>query len=66
MFITKDDTIYVADGVANTVIIGSANDGKVSDRIEGLVQPHWVAVDANGAIYVAEVRGENLKKFVKK
>jgi len=66
MFITRDDRIYVADGVANTVLAGNANDGKVSDRIEGLNQPHWVAVDAKGAIYVAEVRGESLKKFVKK
>jgi DNA-binding beta-propeller fold protein YncE len=67
MFMTKDDVLYVADGTdKNQVTIGSAIDGKVNGTIENLNQPHWVTVDAAGAVYVAEVRGERLKKFVKK
>jgi hypothetical protein len=41
-------------------------DGKVLDRVEGLNAPHWVAVDSSGAVYVAEVAGQALLKFVKK
>jgi sugar lactone lactonase YvrE len=66
IFITKDDTLYVAAGAPeNRVTIGT-KDGKVLDRIEGLNAPHWVAVDSNGAVYVAEVAGQALLKFVKK
>ena len=66
IFITKDDTLYVAAGAPeNRVTIGT-KEGKVLDRIEGLNAPHWVAVDANGAVYVAEVAGQALLKFVKK
>jgi hypothetical protein len=35
-------------------------------RFGGLVGPHLLAVDANGAIYVAETRGSAVKKFVRK
>jgi sugar lactone lactonase YvrE len=66
IFITKDDTLYVAAGAPeNRVTIGT-KDGKVLDRIEGLNAPHWVAVDSSGAVYVAEVAGQALLKFAKK
>jgi DNA-binding beta-propeller fold protein YncE len=66
IFITKDDTLYVAAGAPeNRVTIGT-KEGKILDRIEGLNAPHWVAVDSSGAVYVAEVAGQALLKFVKK
>jgi hypothetical protein len=39
---------------------------KVLEKIEGLSNPTAVAVDSTGAIYVGEVNGTNVKKFVKK
>ena len=63
----RDDVLYVVDGSDNNcMIIASAKDGKVIDRIEGLSNPTAVAVDSKGAIYVGEVNGTNVKKFVKK
>ena len=67
LFITKNDMLYVVDGTANNcLLIASTKDGKVIDRIEGLSNPTAVAVDSKGAIYVGEVNGTNVKKFVKK
>ena len=63
----KDDLIYVVDGTANNyLLIARLKDGKVIDRIEGLSNATAVAVDSHGAIYVGEVNGTNVKKFVKK
>ncbi len=63
----KGDLIYVVDGTANgCLLIANIKDGKVVDRIDGLTNPTAVAVDSRGAIYVGEVNGMNVKKFVKK
>ena len=63
----KDDLIYVVDGTANgCLMIARLKDGKIVDRIEGLSNPTAVAVDSHGAIYVGEVNGTNVKKFVNK
>jgi DNA-binding beta-propeller fold protein YncE len=63
----KDDLIYVVDGTANNcLLIARLKDGKIIDRIEGLSNATAVAVDSHGAIYVGEVNGTNVKKFVKK
>jgi DNA-binding beta-propeller fold protein YncE len=63
----KDDLMYLVDGTANgCLLIVRLKDGKVIDRIEGLSNPTAVAVDSHGAIYVGEVNGTNVKKFVKK
>ena len=63
----KDDLMYLVDGTANgCLLIVRLKDGKVVDRIEGLVNPTAVAIDSHGAIYVGEVSGTNVKKFVKK
>jgi DNA-binding beta-propeller fold protein YncE len=62
----KGDLIYVVDGSANNcLLIASTRDGKVLE-IEGLGNPTAVTVDSSGAIYVGEVNGTNVKKFVKK
>jgi DNA-binding beta-propeller fold protein YncE len=62
----KNDLIYVVDGTANNcLLIASTKDGKIIEKIEGLSNPTAVTVDSSGAIYVGEVNGTNVKKFVK-
>jgi DNA-binding beta-propeller fold protein YncE len=63
----KDDLIYVVDGTDNNcLLIANIKDGKVLEKIEGLKNPTAVAVDSTGAIYVGEVNGTNVSKFVRK
>jgi hypothetical protein len=63
----KGELIYVVDGsVNNYLLIARTKDGKVLERIDGLSNPTAVAVDSHDTIYVAEVNGANVKKFVKK
>jgi hypothetical protein len=66
MFMTKDDTLYVVAGAPENRLTVGTKDGKVLDRMEGLNGPHWVAVDSGGAVYIAEVAGQALLKFVRK
>jgi DNA-binding beta-propeller fold protein YncE len=66
IFITKDDTLYVAAGAPENRLTIGTKDGKVLERIDGLNAPHWVTVDSTGAIYIAEVAGQSVLKFVKK
>ncbi len=66
LFVRKD-LIYVVDGTENNcLLIAGIKDGKVLEKIGGLANATAVAVDSKGAIYVAEVNGTNVKKFVKK
>jgi len=46
--------------------ITNTRDGGIVDRIDGLTNPHGVAVDKQGAIYIAEIDGNSVKKFVKR
>jgi DNA-binding beta-propeller fold protein YncE len=63
----KGDLIYVVDGTENNrLLIASIKDGNVLEKIEGLANPTAVAVDSSDSIYVGEVNGTNVKKFVKK
>jgi len=63
----KKGLIYVVDGTENNcLLIASTKDGKVLEKIGGLSNPTAVAVDSNDAIYVGEVNGTNVKKFVKR
>ena len=63
----KGERIYVVDGTANNcLLIASTRDGKVLEKIEGLSNPTAVTVDSHDAIYVGEVNGTRVKKFVKK
>ena len=48
------------------VTIVDTKDQKVLGHLEGLAGPHMLSVDSAGNIYVAEVRGASVKKFVKK
>jgi DNA-binding beta-propeller fold protein YncE len=67
LFITKDDMLYVVDGTENNcLLIANTKDGKIVDRIDGLSNATAVTVDSKGVIYIGEVNGTNVKKFVKK
>ncbi len=63
----RNDLMYMVDGTENNcLLIVGLKDGKVLEKIGGLANATAVAVDSSGAIYVAEVNGANVKKFVKK
>jgi DNA-binding beta-propeller fold protein YncE len=61
----RDDLMYVATQPENRVMIATI-DGKILETIEGLVNPHEIAVDSTGALYVAESAGKSVKKYVRK
>jgi DNA-binding beta-propeller fold protein YncE len=65
LFITRDDMLYVVDELT-CLRIANTSDGSIVDRIDGLTNPNAVAVDKQGAIYITEMFGPNVKKFVKK
>jgi DNA-binding beta-propeller fold protein YncE len=63
----RNGLIYVVDGTENNcLLIANTKDGKVLEKIEGLNNATAVTVDSNGAVYVGEVNGANVKKFVKR
>ncbi len=63
----KGDRLYVVDGTANNCLfIVDTKDGKVLDKVEGLVNATAVTVDSKGAIYIGEVNGANVRKLVKR
>ena len=72
LFITPDDTVFVADGVNHRVVKMTA-EGKVlaqwgtGGREPGnFLMPHGICVGDDGAVYVAEVTGARVQKFVPK
>ena len=72
LFITQDDTLFVADGVAHKVL-KMTTEGKVQTqwgaggREPGnFLMPHGICVGNDGAVYVAEVTGARVQKFVPK
>jgi len=63
----KKDLIYVVDGTENNcLLIASIKDGKILEKIDGLHNATAVTVDSRDNIYVGEVNGTNVRKFVKK
>jgi sugar lactone lactonase YvrE len=70
LFMTRDDLLYVVDGTQGNpdefLTVLDTKNGRVLSQIHGLTGPHMVSVNAGGDIYVAEVRGESVKKFVRK
>ena len=69
LFMTKDDVLYVVDGTQGNpdefLTIVDTKSRSILGQIHGLTGPHMVAVNAGGDIYVAEVRGTSVKKFVR-
>ncbi|HYV35258.1 MAG TPA: peptidyl-alpha-hydroxyglycine alpha-amidating lyase family protein [Gemmataceae bacterium] len=72
MFLTREGQMFVADGWTNWVRVLD-KDGKELGRWGGTGKgpgqfgmPHMLCVDSQGAVYVAEVDGERIQKFVAK
>jgi tripartite motif-containing protein 71 len=70
-YVAREDAIYMADGVNMRVVKLNMN-GDVVGVLGGpgkgpgqFDQPHGIAVDSSGAIYVTEVANQRVQKFVK-
>jgi DNA-binding beta-propeller fold protein YncE len=62
------DILYLVDGSkgAESLTIVNTADLRIVDHFEGTLEgAHMLAVDRRGAIYVAEVRGKSITKFVR-
>lgn len=68
LFITRDNTLFVADGTDGSegVTVLNSRNARVLAKIGGLKGSHMLTVDRKGAIYIAQVRGKSLRKFVRK
>jgi peptidylamidoglycolate lyase len=68
LFLTGDGIMYAVDGADGSESLNVLNprNGRVLTHITGLSGSHMVTVDRTGAIYVAQVRGHSLRKFVRK
>lgn len=64
LYIARDDTLYVGDADGGAITI--ARNGKPVDVIRDLGRPHWVGLDPSGAIYMADVRAQVVKKILRK
>ena len=62
----RGNLLYVVDGTANNcLLIARIKDGRIMGKVDGLNNPTAVTVDSKGAIYIAEVNGNNVRKLVK-
>ncbi len=66
--IASDGMLYVADGTASSegLTVLNPRSGKILAHFLGITGAHMIAVDRKGAIYVAEVRGRAVEKFIRK
>ena len=66
--IAPNGDLYVADGTAGSegLTVVNTRNGKTLAHFAGITGAHMVAVDRTGAIYVAEVRGKAVEKFITK
>jgi DNA-binding beta-propeller fold protein YncE len=70
MFLTADGRMFVADGLADWIKVLDAEGkplGRWGEKGSAAGQfrvPHAVCVDSKGAIYIAEVNGQRVQKFV--
>ncbi len=72
LFLTSGGQMFVADGIANWIKVLD-KEGKPLGRFGGpgsapgqFAMPHMLCVDSQGAVYVAEVEGKRVQKFVPK
>ena len=71
LFIDDNDILYVADGRASKVIVMKLDGtvleewGEKGTEPGNFIMPHGVAVADDGTVYVAEVGGKRLQKFVR-
>jgi DNA-binding beta-propeller fold protein YncE len=69
LYITKDDLLYTVDGtehVDDCHVFDLKADQREISHFAGLAGPHMLAVDAQGSIYLAETRGNDVRKYVRK
>ena len=70
LFLTGDDTLFVADGVSNQVLKLSQDGKQVAawgggGREQGkFLLPHAICVGPDGAVYVTEITGARAQRFV--
>jgi DNA-binding beta-propeller fold protein YncE len=70
LHITYDDKLFVADGRANKVMIMTLEGevlhewGKLGSEPGNFNMPHGITVAADGAVYVTEIRGKRVQKFL--
>ena len=65
LYITPDDTLFMVEGEVDDLLIVDGRTGRLRERIDGLDNSHWVSMDPDGNVYVAEVhQGLSIKKFV--
>lgn len=68
----KEGWLFVADGRANQLLVlddkGKVRKrfGRAGDGLGEVLMPHMLACDGEGDLYVAEVDGRRLQKFVRK
>ena len=71
LYIDSDDTIYVADGRANRVLHMTLSGtvleewGSHGPEPGNFNMPHGIVVAKDGTVYVAEVNGKRIQKFVR-
>ena len=70
LFITADDSLFVADGRAHKVMKMTL-EGKILETIGKMgpepghfFLPHGITVDKDGAIYVTEINGKRVQRFI--
>lgn len=65
--VTRDGTLYVAEGTkpVGSMSVFDPRTGRMLAHVPGLTGSHALAVDRTGAVYVAEVSGKSLRKFVR-
>jgi DNA-binding beta-propeller fold protein YncE len=69
LFLTPDQRLFVADGIADTISIYSltgkrlAQWGSTGSAVGKMRRAHLLCVDDQGAVYVAEVNGRRVQKF---
>lgn len=72
MFITPDQTLFVADGRANKVLKMTLDGklltswGSTGPEAGNFQLPHGISVDRDGAVYVTEINGKRVQKFIAK
>ncbi|HLK55808.1 MAG TPA: peptidyl-alpha-hydroxyglycine alpha-amidating lyase family protein, partial [Chthonomonadaceae bacterium] len=70
LFLTPDQRLFVSDGIANTITIYDlqgqrlAQFGGTGRRPGQMRRAHMLCVDTDGAVYVAEVNGKRIQKFL--
>ena len=64
IYMAPDDTLFMVEGELDDLLIVDGKTGELRERIDGLELSHWVSMDPEGNVYVAEVHdGLSVKKF---